>query len=157
MALCWIILCIKCRGRYDHGFFRLFFTLRVLFNAHSSASLDFVVSQILPHIAAKCPNSQAPWILLGMKKDLRTDEKRIHDLARIGKGFVTPEHAEKIGERYGAELVLECSSKDEPKGLWTLHDTITHTRLLACPMYAYLPVSLCAHVYDTCAVGWSVD
>ena len=43
--------------------------------AYRPASLEHVVSHVLPDIVAKCPQTQAPWALIGMKKDLRTNAR----------------------------------------------------------------------------------
>ena len=94
---------------------------------HRPESLEYVVSHILRHIAAKCPNTQAPWVLLGMKKDLRTNEKKRARHERLGKSFASLKRAEEIGNKHGAALVMECSSLEEAAGSWTLHNVVRNS------------------------------
>lgn len=112
------------------------------------ASLDYVVSQILPDIVAKCPDTQAPWVLLGMKKDRRTDAR-----ARSRRPLVSPERAEQVGNQHGAALVMECSSRQEATGSWR---TRKASRFFACLSCVRLSVCLfasvcpCVHVVFVC-------
>ena len=111
--------------------------LRASLITHRPKSLEYVVSHILPHIKAKCPNTQAPWVLLGMKKDMRTNEKKRARHERLGKSFASPERAKEIGEKHGAALVMECSSLEEAACSWTLHNLVTciHSACLSVCLY----------------------
>ena len=100
--------------------------LHVPFIVHRPDTLAHAVSHILPDIAAKCPNTYAPWVLLGMKKDLRTNPKTVYNLKREGSNFVSMEEARNIGHKYGAEMVMECSSRREAQGSWILRKRLPH-------------------------------
>jgi Ras family protein A len=52
-----------------------------------------------------------PIILVGNKKDLRTDPQTIRDLARNKQEPVKTEQARGIAEQIGAFAYLECSAK----------------------------------------------
>lgn len=56
-----------------------------------------------------CPN--VPIILVGNKKDLRSDTQTIRDLARNKQVPVTVDQGKTIGEQIGAFAYLECSAK----------------------------------------------
>ena len=112
--------------------------LHVPFIVHRPGTLAHAVSHILPDIAAKCPDTYAPWVLLGMKKDLRTNPKTVYNLKREGSNFVSMEEARNIGHKYGAEMVMECSSLREAQGSWILRKRL--------PIFWLVCLSVCLHM-----------
>ena len=52
-----------------------------------------------------------PIVLVGNKKDLRTDEATIHELAMKQQEPVKVEHGHAMAEKIGAYAYVECSAK----------------------------------------------
>jgi len=51
-----------------------------------------------------------PFLLVGLKTDLRKDDAVIRDLKNKGMSMVTPEDGLKFAQRVGAAKYLECSA-----------------------------------------------
>lgn len=49
-------------------------------------------------------------MLVGLKKDLRTNPQAIQEVSRRGSYFVTPQEAEQVAKEVGARRYLECSA-----------------------------------------------
>lgn len=54
-----------------------------------------------------------PFLLLGLKKDLKEDEKTIEELAKTKKTLVPLEKANELASSIGAFDVYECSAKED--------------------------------------------
>ncbi|KAI6200821.1 Ras family protein [Aphelenchoides besseyi] len=79
------------------------------FSIDSPDSLDNIPEKWTPEVRHFCPN--VPIILVGNKKDLRTDPQTIRDLSRNKQEPVKTEQAKSIAEQIGAFAYLECSAK----------------------------------------------
>ncbi|KAJ3413208.1 GTP-binding protein Rho1 [Chytridiales sp. JEL 0842] len=53
----------------------------------------------------------APRIVVGLKKDLRSDMNIITELKKANQKPITPEEGEKIAKEVGAERYMECSAR----------------------------------------------
>ncbi|KAI6176365.1 Ras family protein [Aphelenchoides bicaudatus] len=77
------------------------------FSIDSPDSLDNIPEKWTPEVRHFCPN--VPIILVGNKKDLRTDQQTVRDLARNKQEPVKTEQARAIADQIGAYAYLECS------------------------------------------------
>lgn len=68
------------------------------------SSLDNIVTKWKPEIDEWCP--EAPFLLVGCKKDLRQDKKALDAAEEV----VTPKHAESVKSAIRATAQLECSA-----------------------------------------------
>ena len=79
----------------------------------------------------------APIVLIGNKKDLRTDEVTIHELAMIEQEPVKVEHGRAMAEKIGAYSYVECSAKLK-EGIMEVFETAARVVLpkknVACTM-----------------------
>ncbi|KAI6239825.1 Rho-1 [Aphelenchoides fujianensis] len=82
----------------------------VCFSIDSPDSLVNVKEKWAPEARAHF-GPDVPMILVGNKKDLRTDPQTIRDLDRNKQEPVKTEQAKAIAERIGAFAYLECSAK----------------------------------------------
>lgn len=85
--------------------------LLVCFAIDQPASLDNVYDKWLPEITHYCPD--IPFILVGLKTDLRSDPQCLEKLQSKGQRPLTSEEGRKAGQRCGAYKYMECSSKKE--------------------------------------------
>ena len=65
----------------------------------------------VPEVRHHCP--EAPIILSGNKADLRTDERALAKLKAKGAAPVPYTDAQAMCEDVGADMVLECSAKEQ--------------------------------------------
>ena len=65
----------------------------------------------MPELRHHCPD--VPFILVGNKADLRSDERALEKLKAKGASLVSFEHAQRVGQDVGADAVLECSAKTQ--------------------------------------------
>ena len=65
----------------------------------------------MPELRHHCPD--VPFILVGNKADLRSDERALEKLKAKGASLVSFEHAQRVGQDLGADAVLECSAKTQ--------------------------------------------
>ncbi|KAI6239814.1 Rho-1 [Aphelenchoides fujianensis] len=79
------------------------------YSIDSPDSLDNIPEKWTPEVCHFCPN--VPIILVGNKKDLRTDPQTIRDLDRNKQEPVKTDQAKAIAEQIGAFAYLECSAK----------------------------------------------
>ncbi|KAF2223302.1 belong to Rho subfamily [Elsinoe ampelina] len=70
-----------------------------------------------------------PIILVGCKKDLRYDQKTIEELHKTSQKPVTPEQAEDVRKKIGAQKYLECSAKTN-EGVREVFEHATRAALL---------------------------
>jgi Rho family protein len=71
-------------------------------------TLDNARTKWVEEVNELCPN--VPIILVGLKKDLRTDRNAIEDVRKRSSRFVDPQEAENIARQIGARRYLECSA-----------------------------------------------
>jgi len=76
------------------------------FSVSNPDSLDSVVNKWEPEVRHNCPN--APVILVGTNKELRTDAR---DISRSSLTPVTTEQGQKIAKRIQARAYVECSAR----------------------------------------------
>jgi len=81
----------------------------VCFSISNPDSLGNVVDKWLPEVSHFCP--KVPIILVGTKKDLRTDASVIEDLAPTKQKPVSTEQAQQVATLIQAHAYLECSSR----------------------------------------------
>jgi GTPase SAR1 family protein len=62
----------------------------------------------VPEVKHFCPN--VPIILVGNKKDLRTDQNTIRELARNRQAPVRYEEGQQMANKIGAIRYIECSA-----------------------------------------------
>ncbi|WBW73746.1 Rho family GTPase Rho2 [Schizosaccharomyces osmophilus] len=78
------------------------------FAIDSPDSLENVSTKWIEEVNTLCPN--IPFILVGMKADLRTDPAAVEEMRRRNQNFVKPQQAEIVAQRIGARKYMECSS-----------------------------------------------
>jgi Rho family protein len=78
------------------------------FAVDSRDSLDNARTKWIHEVRDLCPN--VPVILVGLKKDLRTDPVAIDEMRRKSTEFVSPTHADQVAKDMGARRYLECSA-----------------------------------------------
>ncbi|KAF1967570.1 GTP-binding protein rho1 precursor [Bimuria novae-zelandiae CBS 107.79] len=81
----------------------------ICFAIDSPDSLDNVQEKWISEVLHFCQG--LPIILVGCKKDLRFDQKTIEELHKTSQKPVTPEQAEDVRKKIGAQKYLECSAK----------------------------------------------
>ncbi|XP_047217227.1 rho-related GTP-binding protein RhoA-C-like [Girardinichthys multiradiatus] len=81
----------------------------VCFSVNSPDSLANVAEKWTPEVKHFCPH--VPIILVGNKKDLRSDENAIEMLAKIQQEPVTFEDGKEMAQRISAYSYQECSAK----------------------------------------------
>nr|POF16409.1 gtp-binding protein rhoa [Quercus suber] len=102
----------------------------ICFAVDSPDSLDNVQEKWISEVLHFCQG--LPIILVGCKKDLRFDQKTIEELHKTSQKPVTPEQAEDVKKKIGAQKYLECSAKTNDVGPGTLLNRSLdpqHTRL----------------------------
>jgi len=82
--------------------------LLICFSIASPNSLANVVDKWIPEVSHFCPN--VPVIVVGTKKDLRTDPSVVEQLSQSKKKLVTTEEGERVAELSRVHAYLECSS-----------------------------------------------
>lgn len=78
------------------------------FSVTDSLSLQHVIEKWQPEIRFHC--SQAPFLLVGTKCDLREDETTLVSLNEKGLSTVDPLYAQDVAETLGAAVYCECSA-----------------------------------------------
>uniref|UniRef100_A0A1I7T1P4 Ras-like GTP-binding protein Rho1 n=1 Tax=Caenorhabditis tropicalis TaxID=1561998 RepID=A0A1I7T1P4_9PELO len=79
------------------------------FSIDSPDSLENIPEKWTPEVRHFCPN--VPIILVGNKRDLRSDPQTVRELAKMKQEPVKPEQGRAIAEQIGAFAYLECSAK----------------------------------------------
>merc|ERR1712106_567648 len=78
------------------------------FSVDSPDSLENIPEKWVPEVKHFCPS--VPIILVGNKKDLRTDQSTIRELARNRQSPVKFEEGQAMAAKIGAISYIECSS-----------------------------------------------
>lgn len=84
--------------------------LLVCFSIEAPPSLDNVYDKWIPEIAHHCPG--VPFLLVGLKTDLREDMTSIQHLRSKGQRPITTEEGKKVAQKLGAYKYLECSARE---------------------------------------------
>ena len=87
----------------------------IAFSVANSKSLEKVVTCWYPELL-KNHSEGPPVVLVGLKSELRKDDKMIEYLEAQGKEMVSQEEAERIAKQIKAFKYIECSAK-ENKGV----------------------------------------
>ncbi|KAF2280577.1 Rho GTPase Rho1 [Westerdykella ornata] len=99
----------------------------ICFAIDSPDSLDNVQEKWISEVLHFCQG--LPIILVGCKKDLRYDPKTIEELQKTSQKPVTPEQAEEVRKKIGAQKYLECSAKTN-EGVREVFEHATRAALL---------------------------
>ncbi|CAN9361722.1 unnamed protein product [Alternaria alternata] len=99
----------------------------ICFAIDSPDSLDNVQEKWISEVLHFCQG--LPIILVGCKKDLRFDQKTIEELHKTSQKPVTPEQAEDVRKKIGAQKYLECSAKTN-EGVREVFEHATRAALL---------------------------
>lgn len=92
------------------------------FSIDSPDSLENIPEKWVPEVKHFCPN--VPILLVGNKKDLRNDPQTIKELKSLKQEPVSPEYAQSVSARIGAQCYLECSAKTK-EGVIKIFETAT--------------------------------
>lgn len=93
--------------------------LIVAYSVESQSSFDSVTEKWIPEISHYCPN--VPFILVGMKEDLRNDAATIEQLKRSNETMISFEMGIRLAKTLGAVKFCECSALMQ-KGLKNVFD-----------------------------------
>ena len=91
----------------------------VAYSIISQSSFDSVTEKWIPEISHHCPN--VPFILVGMKEDLRNDAATIEQLKQRNETMISYEMGIRLAKTLGAVKFCECSALMR-KGLKTVFD-----------------------------------
>ena len=81
----------------------------VCYSIESPESLEHITYKWLPEIQHHCPST--PFLIVGLKADLRDDESTIRELKRYGVSPVAKEVGQAMAEKVRAYAYVECSAK----------------------------------------------
>ncbi|KAL5016249.1 hypothetical protein ScPMuIL_005838 [Solemya velum] len=98
------------------------------FSIDNPNSLQNISEKWSPEIKRFCP--KVPVILVGTKKDLRTDPVLEEEWVNQEIQPVKPEEGQAMAERIGAVNYVECSAKTK-ENVWEVFETATRTALQA--------------------------
>uniref|UniRef100_A0A914RKJ7 Uncharacterized protein n=1 Tax=Parascaris equorum TaxID=6256 RepID=A0A914RKJ7_PAREQ len=79
------------------------------FSVDSPDSLENIPEKWTPEVRHFCPN--VPIILVGNKKDLRSDPQTLRELQKMKQEPVKFEQGKAMAEQIGASSYIECSAK----------------------------------------------
>ena len=96
--------------------------LLICFSIVNPVSLANVVDRWLPEVSHFCP--KVPFILVGTKKDLRTDPRVLESLSLTKEKPVTTEQGQQVAALINAHAYLECSSRTR-EGVRQVFETAT--------------------------------
>lgn len=92
-------------------------------------TLDNVIEKWVPEVFHFCSEPAVPYLLVGCKKDLRTDRTTIARLAKDGQTPVTEEQGREVAARMGAKMYVECSARTG-EGVAAVFEQVTRAALL---------------------------
>ena len=104
--------------------------LLLCFSISSPDSLENIPERWVPEVKHFCP--KVPVVLVGLKKDLRTDEETLSLLAADKKVPVSPEDGEEMKTKIGAVGYHECSAKTK-EGVREVFEAATRAALVPRP------------------------
>lgn len=96
------------------------------FSIDSPDSLENIPEKWTPEVKHFCPN--VPIILVGNKKDLRSDPSTIRELGKMKQEPVRPDEGRLMAEKINAFAYLECSAKSK-EGVREVFETATRAAL----------------------------
>jgi len=96
------------------------------FSIDSPDSLENIPEKWTPEVKHFCPN--VPIILVGNKRDLRSDNSTIHELAKMKQEPVKFEEGKTMADKISAFSYLECSAKTKD-GVREVFETATRAAL----------------------------
>ena len=102
--------------------------LLLCFSISSPDSLENIPERWLPEVKHFCP--KVPVVLVGCKKDLRTDEETLGLLAADKKVPVSQEDGEQMKTKIGAVGYHECSAKTK-EGVREVFEAATRAALVS--------------------------
>ncbi|KAI8620610.1 GTP-binding protein rho1 [Chytriomyces sp. MP71] len=94
----------------------------ITFAIDNPDSLDNVSEKWFPEVNQYCPG--VPVVLVGLKKDLRTNSDVVRELAKTGQAPVSAQQGADAARRIGAVAYLECSARTR-EGVQDLFQTAT--------------------------------
>ncbi|VVT49571.1 uncharacterized protein SAPINGB_P002335 [Magnusiomyces paraingens] len=78
------------------------------FAVDSPDSLENAKTKWIEEVNELCPG--VPVLLVGLKKDLRTNPVAVEEVRKRSSYFVSPEEAQQVAKEIGARRYLECSA-----------------------------------------------
>jgi Ras family protein A len=96
------------------------------FSIDSPDSLENIPEKWTPEVRHFCPN--VPIILVGNKKDLRSDEVTRRELMKMKQEPVKPDEGKAMADKINAFAYLECSAKSK-EGVRQVFETATRAAL----------------------------
>jgi len=102
--------------------------LLLCFSISSPDSLENIPERWVPEVKHFCP--KVPVVLVGCKKDLRSDEETLKLLAADKKVPVTREDGEEMGTKIGAVGYQECSAKTK-EGVREVFEAATRAAIVS--------------------------
>ncbi|XP_035687186.1 ras-like GTP-binding protein RHO [Branchiostoma floridae] len=100
--------------------------LLVCFAIDNRDSFVNVADKWVPEIKNYCP--KAPFLLVGNKKDLRTDKARRKELAEMKEEVISTEEGLEMAKKVGATAYIECSAKTR-EGVRDVFESATRAAL----------------------------
>jgi len=96
------------------------------FSIDSPDSLENIPEKWTPEVRQFCPN--VPIILVGNKKDLRSDPNTLRELSKMKQEPIRQEEGRAMADKIGAFGYLECSAKTKD-GVRGVFETATRAAL----------------------------
>jgi len=96
------------------------------FSIDNPDSLENITEKWTPEVKHFCPS--VPIILVGNKKDLRTDGVTIEELAKLKLSPVKADDGRAVAERIGAAAYVECSARTK-EGIREVFEVATRNAL----------------------------
>ena len=97
------------------------------FSIDSHDSLENIQEKWAPEAKRYCP--KCPFILVGNKKDLRTDQQTLDKLMKLKQEPISPTQARTVANQIGAYSYIECSAKTR-EGVMAVFQTATRASLI---------------------------
>jgi len=96
------------------------------FSIDNPDSLENITEKWTPEVKHFCPS--VPIILVGNKKDLRSDTGTIEELAKLKLSPVKADDGRSVAERIGAAAYVECSARTK-EGIREVFEVATRNAL----------------------------